>query len=104
MKTLTEVLVQRGRLLERIALQRAVLSEDMQPVQAVLDKTDRGLSYVKLGVAYVKGHPGVTALAVAVLFALKGRRIFALAKRGFFVWKAWRSLRERLLYSGFGLL
>ena len=104
MKTLTEVLVQRGRLLERIELQRAVLSDDLQPVQVALAKVDRGLGYVRAGVAYVKGHPGVAALAVAVLVALKGRRIFRLAKRGFFVWKAWRSLRERLLYSGFGLL
>ncbi len=100
MKTLTEVLVQRGRLLERIALERAYLREDMQPVHAVLDKTDRGIGYAKAGLAYIKSHPGLTALAITVLFVLKGRRIIVLAKRGFFIWKTWRSLRERLPFSG----
>ena len=104
MKTLTDVYVQRGRLLERIALQRVVLIDDMHPVHAALNTTDRVLGYVNAGVAYVKRHPGITALGVAVLFAVKGRRIFRLAKRGFFVWQAWRTLRERVLFSGFGLL
>jgi hypothetical protein len=104
MKTLTEVHVQRGRLLERIALQRAVLSQELEPVHAVLEATDRVVAGVNAGVAYVKRHPGVTALAVAVLFALKGRRVLRLARRGFFVWKAWQALRERVLFSGFGLL
>jgi hypothetical protein len=104
MKTLTEVYVQRGRLLERIALQRAVLSQELEPVQQALAKADLVVAGVNAGVGYVKRHPALAALGVAVLFVLQGRRVLRLARRGFFLWKAWQSLRERILFSGFGLL
>ncbi|MEI7612523.1 MAG: YqjK-like family protein [Betaproteobacteria bacterium] len=102
MSKLNDLLVQRGRLLERIEAQREALVYEVQPVQAALDATDRVLATVRQGVAYIKGHPGITALAVAVLFALRGRRILRFAKRGFFLWRTWRALREKLQFSGFG--
>ena len=103
MKTLTEVYVQRGRLLERIALQRAVLSQELEPVEQALAQADRVVAGVNAGVAYVKQHPAIAVLGVAVLLVLQGRRVLRLARRGFFLWKAWQSLRERLLFSAFGL-
>jgi len=103
MKTLTEVYVQRGRLLERIALQRAVLSQELEPVEQALAQADRVVAGVNAGVAYVKQHPAIAVLGAAVLLVLQGRRVLRLARRGFFLWKAWQSLRERLLFSAFGL-
>ena len=98
MNRLTELHVQRGRLLERITAQREALCYEVQPVQAALDATDRIVAYVRSGVAYVKSHPGLTAVAVAVLLVLRGRRILSFAKRGFFLWKTWRTLRDRFLF------
>jgi hypothetical protein len=102
MSKLNDLLVQRGRLLERIEAQRDALVYEVQPVQAALDATDRLVAKVRQGVSYIKSHPGITALAVAVLVALRGRRILRFAKRGFFLWKTWRVLREKLQMSGFG--
>mgnify|MGYP001567839831 CR=1 FL=1 len=101
MRKLTELHVRRGRLLERIATQREMLEYDIQPVKQALDATDRCLACVHAGMAYVRQHPGVVALGVAVLFALGGRRIWRFAKRGFVIWKTWRTLRERLSLTGF---
>jgi hypothetical protein len=103
MKTLTEVYVQRGRLLERIALQRAVLGQELEPVEQALAKADQVVAGVNAGIGYIKQHPALAALGAAVLFALQGRRVLRLAQRGFFLWKAWQSLRERIPFSLFGL-
>ncbi len=103
MSKLNDLLVQRGRLLERIEAQRDALAYEAQPVRAALDASDRVLATLRRGVDYLKNHPGITALGVAVLVALRGRRILRFARRGFFLWKSWRMLREKLHFSGFGL-
>jgi len=97
---LNELHLQRGRLLERIATQRAALSYEVQPVHAALDKADRLLDRVHAVTNYVKRHPSVTALAVAALFVLKGKRIWRWSSRIFSVWRTWRALRDELLLFG----
>lgn len=96
----SELLLQRGRLLERIAVQRADLVEAAQPVRVALDRVDRVAAGVHSGIAYVKRNHVVAALAVAALFVVKGRRLWRWSKRGFMVWRAWRALRARIPLYG----
>ena len=98
---LNELHLRRGRLLERIATQRTVLSREMQPVRVALYATDRVLVRVRSATDCVKRHPGLVALAVAALFILKAKRIWRWTRRGFLLWQTWRSVSSRL--SAFGL-
>ena len=49
-RRLNDVLLERGRLLERITTQRYVLINEVQPVHATLDKVDHFRAQVQLGV------------------------------------------------------
>ena len=97
---LSELQLKRGRLLERIAGQRAALTQQVQPACAVLRKTDKVLGTVRRGVDYVAQHPSIATLAVAGLFFVKGGRVLNWSRRAFGAWRLWRSLSERLLEFG----
>lgn len=91
-----ELLLQRGRLLERITTQRYVLRQEIMPVRRALGAVDRGIARVNSVGRYIKGHPSLAILALGALFFVKSRRLLRWAKRGFFVWQSWRALRQRL--------
>ena len=94
---LNELHLQRGRLLERIATQRAALGRELVPVRATLDTTDRLLARVRASVDYLKAHPAVVALAFAALVIIKPRRTLRWSRRAYAVWQTWRILRDRVL-------
>jgi hypothetical protein len=97
---LNELHLRRGRLLERIANQRATLGRDAQPVRSALYSADRLLAIVYAGVDQVKRHRGLAALAVAAFFIARPRRIWRWTKRAFFAWQTWRTVRNKLLVLG----
>ncbi|MBK9027087.1 MAG: hypothetical protein IPN98_04190 [Propionivibrio sp.] len=80
---LNELLIRRGRLLERIATQRAALGQEMPPLRAALYTTDRIVAGVRSGVVFIKQHPSIVTVAVAVLVVLKPGRIVRWAKTCF---------------------
>ncbi len=90
------VQVRRGRLLERIATQRATFARAMAPVESALATTDRVVERVRGGIATVRAHPGIAVVAAAALFILKTRRTLRWARRGLIAWRAWCVLREKL--------
>ena len=93
---LIEIHRQRGRLLERIAGQRAALSRDLQPVRASLSSVDRVVGRIRSVTDYIKRHPSIAALAVAGLFAIKTERAWRWTKRAFFAWRTWRASGNKL--------
>jgi len=95
-RRLNELHLRRGRLLERIAIQRQALRREILPVSESLYSVDRLLARVNAVGNYVKSHPGLAVIAVSVLFFLRTRRILQWAKRGFLAWQALRAMRERL--------
>ncbi len=99
---LIDVAVQRGRLLERISNQRQLLGQEVQPLGDTLRSADRAISTLRNGSDYVKQHPEVVTVAVAVLVVLQPRRVWRWTKRGFFAWRTWRMLRVQL--SDLGLM
>ena len=98
---LTELHVRRGRLLERIATQRAMLSYDAVPLSISLDKVDRVLARVQSATNYVKQHPGIAGLALAILLALRTKRVWRWSRRAFIAWRTLRAFSDRL--AGLGL-
>jgi len=94
-RRLNALLLERGRLLERITTQRYVLRNEMVPVHVALGGLDRGIARISSVGRYIKSHPSLAVIAVATLFFMKSRRVLQWAKRGFFAWQSWRALRER---------
>ena len=88
---------QRGRLLERIAQQRAQLQIQWVPVQRAASKGDRALAAARDAQRYVQAHRAALTLVLgvtcAVLVLVKPGRSFRLLKRGFLLWRGWRAVQ-----------
>lgn len=81
-----------GALKVRIEAQRALLAQQIQPVESALALADKAAA----GVDWMKANPVAVGSAVAVLALLKPARAWRWAKRGFFVWRGWNKLRNSL--------
>jgi hypothetical protein len=97
---LIDISIRRGRLIERIAYQRAALGRDMQPICGVLRTADHTIARVRTATNFLKKHPGLVLAAAALLASLKPRRVWRWAKRGFVVWRTWKTLRKQLATLG----
>lgn len=97
MPRLTEIRLQRGRLLERITTQRYVLIAEVQPVRRALGRVDSARATLRCIADQARRYPAVIGLLTAALFALNIRRTLRLARRGFFAWRTWRLLRQQFL-------
>ena len=100
---LIELHQQRGRLLERIAVQRSTLSRQMAPLRGVLhigDRlSDRAARMVQDGKGFVQQHPLAIAAAVAAVVLLKPRTVMRWTRRGLSAWRTWRGVQT--LVPGF---
>ena len=99
-RQLDNLLLRRGRLLERIATQRKALQHDMVPVSAALGRADSAVAGVRSIVDYVRHHPVVTSVTVATVLIFKGKTVFRWAGRGFSLWQTWRVLLGSLQDMG----
>jgi len=93
---LIDLAIERGRLIERISNQRRLLGQQLQPLGAGLATADRAIASVRQGSDYVKQHPEMVAVGVAVLVVLQPRRVWRWSQRVFFVWRTWRMLRKQI--------
>ena len=99
-RQLNELHLRRGRLLERIAVQRADLERDLRPVRASLSRVDRVIGRVRSLTDYIKRHPSIIALGVAGLFMVRTEGAWRWTKRAFFAWRAWRAFGDKLTALG----
>jgi len=98
-KKLIELHQQRGRLLERIASQRQVLLQQMAPLQAALDVSDRTTRLVQDAKVFVQNHLLGVALTIAAIVVFRPRTVLRWTRRGLFAWRTWRGLHT--LVPGF---
>ena len=99
-KSLIELHLRRGQLIERIAHQRATLAHETAPIRTACDATDWVLATTRNTLRQtselVQRHPAATVGLAAALIALKPRRAMRWLSRGLVVWKSWRTLRQWL--------
>ena len=95
-RQLDELLLRRGRLLERIARQREVLRDDFVPVSAALGKADSAVSGVRSFVDTIRRHPIVTTVVAASVVIFKGKTVLRWAGKGFSLWQTWRVVQGTL--------
>jgi hypothetical protein len=106
---------QHGRLLERIAQQRAALQVQWEPIHQVALKGDRALAAAGRLQQYIQAHRRTFTLALSVacvaLVVVRPVRSLRWLKNGFVLWRGWRALQAAqslvpgsLLSTAFGLI
>lgn len=89
---LLELATRHGALKVRIDDQRRRLGLQSAPLESALARGDTVLE----GVDWLKHHPAAVAVAVAAVVVARPRRAWRWAKRGFFVWRGWQTIRSSL--------
>lgn len=89
---LLELARRHGALKARIDAQRVELAQHARPLAAAFGAADKAVD----GVDWLKHNPVVVGAAVAVLAILKPARAWRWAKRGIFVWRGWKKVKNSL--------
>ena len=98
-RRLTELHIERGKLLERITTQRYFLARAAVPVEEALGRVDGVVERVGSATRYVRQHPGLIAAGLGgLLLLLRKERSLRWARRGFVLWQALRALGSRLAF------
>lgn len=95
--SITELLLQRERLLERCAVQRDDLAILMVRLDGPVKLADRGIA----GVRYVRDHPLALGAVVGLAALIQRRRLWKWVRRGFAGWRAYRAFGKFSLKSLF---
>lgn len=88
-----DLLVQRGRLLERISQQRDHLARQIAPLAQSVSTVEHLLERARATLQHLQQHPQ-PALLVAALFVLLGpKSALRHARRALLLWRSWRWLK-----------
>ncbi len=93
---LTELLLERARLQERIAAQRDTLALRTQPLARSLQFGDWLARWWLRCRQFAVEHPLAVAGAVGVIVVLRPAGAWRWTQRGLLVWRTWTSLRKAL--------
>lgn len=85
-----DLMRERESLLIRCDLQRLEIAETVDRLQGPLKIIDRAIE----GVNFLRGHPVVVGLAVAVMVVMRPRGALRWLRRGFFLWRAFRAFNN----------
>jgi hypothetical protein len=88
--------VQRGRLLERIAQQRAVLSADLAPIILALEAADQVIQGAEKTRRWISDNPVIAGAGLIALLIWRPKGLVKLAKNGAISWRALRLVRRLL--------
>ncbi|MCP5280755.1 MAG: YqjK-like family protein [Rhodoferax sp.] len=93
---LIELQLQRGRLLERIANQRAQLAHHAEPVDRLLHLGDRAAAIARECKRTAIEHPLTLAVAVGAVLVFRPRTVWRWTRRGFLAWRSFGAIRSAL--------
>lgn len=93
-KTLAELHRERARLTERIGAERAAVARQLAPFQRAAETSDKVSAFVVRVMDYARAHPLSLAAVLAAVAVFKPRTSLRWIKRGFIVWRGWRTLRS----------
>ena len=91
---LVELYVQRGRLHERIGVERGQFARELAPLGDALNTMDRARALLHRTSLWMATHPGTVALAALVLVVWKPRAVLRSARWGFSIWRNWSQWRN----------
>lgn len=91
---LIDLYVQRGRLRERIGVQRAQVARELAPLGAALQTVDRGRLLLHQARLWLVAHPALATTAVVALLVWRPRAVLRTVRSGFALWRNWSRLKE----------
>ncbi len=92
-----EVMRERERLLARCDAQRAEIAVLVRQWEGPVAIADRAIA----GANYLRQHPVILGVLVAVLAIVQRRGLWGWAKRGFVLWRVYRAFRSsRFKFGG----
>lgn len=89
-----ELYVQRGRLRERISVQRGQLAHELAPFSGALQAIDRTQAQVHQAKVWLATHPAIVAAAVVALLVWRPRSVLGVARWGYSAWRTWARLKQ----------
>ena len=90
---LIELYVQRGRLRERIGVQRMQLALELAPLGSALQLMDRGRDVLHQAGQWMLTHPAVLSALVVAVMVWRPRVVFRTLRWGYTTWRNWAWLR-----------
>ncbi len=91
---LIDLYVQRGRLRERIGVQRGLVARELAPLGTALQTVDRGRALLHQARLWLSAHPALVTTAAVALLVWRPRAVVRTVRRGFYLWRNWSRLRE----------
>lgn len=91
---LIELYVQRGRLRERIGVQRGQLARELAPLGSALQTVDRARTLLRQAQVWLSAHPAVVTAVVVALVVWRPRAVFRSLRWGYSAWRRWAGLRQ----------
>lgn len=95
-KQLLALYLERGRLQERIAHQRAALGHELLPLVNAATAASRVMAAGHQAAGFVKSNPLLMLAALVTALVLRPRGIWRLAKTGVVIWRGWRTVAALL--------
>lgn len=93
-RRLIELYVQRGRLRERIGVQRGQLARELAPVGTALQTVDRGVLLLRQARTWVAAHPTLVTTVIVAVAIWRPRAVWRVARNAFSLWRNWSQIRE----------
>ena len=93
-RRLDKLLLQRGRLIERIAGQRETIARDFAPIGETLGKIDPAAALLSATLAFLRRHALGASVTAGLLLIFRGKTALPWARRAFSLWRSWRALRR----------
>lgn len=82
-----DIMRERRRLLMRCDAQRLELAVTLDELQVPLRFIDRAVD----GINYLRGHPLIVGVALAIMVVIRPRGGLRWLRRGFFLWRTYRA-------------
>jgi hypothetical protein len=89
-----ELYVQRGRLRERIGVQRRQLARELAPISSALQTVDRTHEKIRQAQVWLAAHPAIVAAAAVALLVWRPRSALRAARWSYSGWRRWVRLKQ----------
>lgn len=89
---LIELHQQRGRLLERAAMQRNLLARQVLPLKRVFSFSERVQEVAQQARSLAMRHPWALAAVLGALVVLRPRTVLRWGQRSLALWRGWRTV------------
>jgi hypothetical protein len=93
---LVELYVQRGRLRERISVQRSQLTQELAPLGALVSVVYRARAIWHQTQSWIFAHPAITVAALVAFVVWRPRALFRVVGWGMSAWRNWDRVRALL--------